>query len=244
MKPTDTIGDDITLYRGDCLAVLPTLAAGSVDAVVTDPPYMLGAASARQSADKPMGWADINNAAHWYGLWMSECWRILKPSGSLWVFGNWKTHPVYQCAASQIGGMSVLSVVVWDKQWPSVGSMRGLRQNYELITVFGRADFGIEDRGLSDIWQCKWGGHKPTGHPQEKPVDLVRRIIELVSQKDGTICDPFMGSGTAAIASSAVLRSFIGIELDPTHYATALRRLTHAAGHSDDQLFSVLEATP
>jgi site-specific DNA-methyltransferase (adenine-specific) len=230
MAGMPTEAEPVVVVEGDALEVSPRLHPGSVAAVITDPPYMLGAASARKSADKPMGWADINNAAHWYRAWMLPCWEALADAGSMWVFGNWRTLPVYQCAAAGIGGMSILSVVVWDKMWPSVGSTRGLRQNYELVTLFGKPGFGIEDRGMSDIWQCKWGGHKPTGHPQEKPVPLLRRIVELAAPVGGLVVDPFAGSGTTAVACATAGRECLAVELDPGHAETARRRVAHAMG--------------
>lgn len=219
----------VTLHLGDCLDVLRGMADASVDAVVTDPPYMLGAASARKSADKAIGWADINNAAHWYAAWMAEAWRVMAEDAPMWVFGNWRSFPVYQCAASKVAGMSVLSVVVWDKEWPSVGSTRGLRQNYELVVLFAKPGFAIPDRTIGDIWRCKWGSHKPTGHPQEKPVPLISRMIEVSRLVPGkTLCDPFAGSGSSAVAAVQAGLNFTGAELDDSHCASARRRIDAA----------------
>ena len=213
------------LILGDCLEVMKTLADGSVDAVVTDPPYLLGAASARRSADKPMGWADINNAAFWYRAWMTEAWRVLLSTGACWIFANWRTLPVLQCAAAGIGGMYLTSVVVWDKDWPGVGSLRGLRQHYELICLFACSDFAIADRSMSDIWRCKWTSQRPMGHPQEKPVELTQRMLSLSGP---IILDPFMGSGTTGVACVQTGRNFIGIEIEPKYFEIAQRRIAEA----------------
>jgi DNA modification methylase len=216
------------IYLADSLVFLKTIATASVDAVVTDPPYMLGSASARKSANKAIGWADINNASHWYTQWMTEAWRVMKPSASMWVFGNWRSFPVYQCAASKIPGMSVTSVLVWDKEWPSVGSTRGLRQNYEIVVLFGKGDFGIKDRTVGDIWKCRWTGHKPTGHPQEKPVELIERILEVSGVTAGVVLDPFAGSASVGVAARRRGCGFVGVELDDNHHAVGARRLQQA----------------
>ncbi len=232
---------DVTLYHGDCLDVLRGLEAGSVDAVVTDPPYMLGAASARKSADKVIGWADINNASYWYSAWMAEAWRALADDGGMWVFGNWRLLPVLQCAASKIPGMSIISVLVWDKEWPSVGSMRGLRQQYEIVVMLGKPGFGIEARNVPDIWREKWTSHKPTGHPQEKPVALITRILKESGVHPGkTVLDPFMGSGTTGVACVLSGCRFIGIELDEAYFGIAQKRIAEA--QAVEPLFA--EATP
>jgi site-specific DNA-methyltransferase (adenine-specific) len=122
--------------------------------------------------------------------------------------------------------MSILSVVVWDKEWPSVGSMRGLRQNYELIVLFAKPDYAILDRTLGDIWKCKWGSSKPTGHPQEKPVALGRRIIEVSQLGRGAlIVDPFCGSGSFGVAAFEAGCRFVGIDLEGAHIKLTERRL-------------------
>jgi site-specific DNA-methyltransferase (adenine-specific) len=218
--------DGITIYHGDCLEALPTLQEGSADAIVTDPPYMLGHAAARRSADKPMGWSEVNNAAFWYTAWMREVWRAAGVNAPVWIFANTKSLPVLYCAAAGVGGMHPVSVLVWDKQWPSVGSTRGLRQNYELVVLFGKPDFKIRDRSVPDIWQCKWAGHKPTGHPAEKPMDLVARMLEVSgTPAGGIVLDPFMGSGTTLHGAKNTGRRAIGIEIDERYCEMAARRL-------------------
>jgi DNA modification methylase len=214
------------LYHGDCLEFLKTLGDKSIDAVITDPPYMLGAASARKSANKAIGWADVNNASYWYAQWFAEVWRTMKETAPFWVFGNWRSFPVYQCAASKVPGMSVISVLVWDRLWPGVGSMRGLRQHYEIVALFGKPKFSIVDRKTSDIWPCKWASKRPSGHPQEKPVDLISRMIERSGIEDGAvILDPFFGSGSTGIAAIKSGCRFIAVELDDDHYQKASKRI-------------------
>ena len=215
------------LHQGDALDLLSHIPKESVDGVITDPPYMLGSASARKSANKAIGWADINNAAHWYTLWFKEAWRTMKVTAPMWVFGNWRSFPVYQCAASQVPGMSVISILVWDKKWHGVGSIRGLRQNYEIVVLFGKPKFSIIDRKTPDIWKKKWTSHKPTGHPQEKPVELIEKMIYKSGiEKGGIILDPFAGSGSSGVAARNCGCDFIGFELDVNHYEKARKRIT------------------
>ena len=81
----EVIGD-ATLYLGDCREILPTL--GKVDAVVTDPPYLMGSASSRAGKGFRSRIGDWTNAALWYADWMSACWRAMPDTGSLWVCGT------------------------------------------------------------------------------------------------------------------------------------------------------------
>lgn len=220
---------DFTLYHGDCLDLLPRLNDGCIDAVITDPPYMLGAASARKSANKALGWADINNAANWYAQWFAECWRVMNDKAPMWVFGNWRSFPVYQCAAAKVPGMSVVSTLIWDRQWPGVGSTRGLRQHYELVVLFGKPGFSIVDRKTPDIWPHKWASARPTGHPQEKPVGLIEKMLERSGVEPGmTVLDPFAGSGSTGVAARQYGCRFIGAELDDAHHQKAQTRVCAA----------------
>jgi site-specific DNA-methyltransferase (adenine-specific) len=218
----ETIGD-CTLYLGDCLEILPTL--GKVDAVVTDPPYLMGSASTRSGRGFRSRVGDWTNASLWYAGWMSACWQMMPDTGSLWVCGNWRSQPVLTMAADSFGAL-MASVVVWDKDWIGVGSMKGLRQRYELIFQFGKAEFGIENRSEPDIWVAPWSSQRPNGHDAEKPVDLMQRAAGLCA--GDTILDPFMGSGTTGVACVNLGRKFIGIEIEPRYFDIACRRIEEA----------------
>jgi DNA modification methylase len=231
--------DTSTLYCGDCLDVIRHLPNESFDAAVTDPPFMLGAASARKSADKVIGWADINNASHWYSAWMGEAWRTLRPHGCLWIFANWRSLPVLQCAASRVPGMSILSHVVWDKQWVSVGSMRGVREQCELIVLLGKPEFAIPDRAAGNIWPEKWTSQRPSGHPQEKPVPLIARMLEASDLRPGArVFDGFMGRGSTGVACAEASMRFVGVEMESHHVEVARDRIV-AARPTQEGLFAL-----
>lgn len=194
----------VTLYQADALEVLPTLDAGSVDAIVTDPPYVIGAVSAGNMASKSGGWADMMNSALWFAEWYKMADRLLRHDGSFWTFCNWRTQPVVMNAAVR-AGLPITSLMVWDKEWIGPGGSQGLRPAYELVALMAKPGFAIKDRGVPDVWRHKVGGYKPNGHPAEKPVGLVSRILTTCSLAPGAhVVDPFGGSGTTAIAAKAL----------------------------------------
>ena len=217
--------DLVTVYHGDSAEVLPQIAAGSVTAVATDPPYVIGAVSAGTLASKSGGWADMMNSAYWFAAWYTECARVLKHRGSLWTFCNWRTIPVVMRAASD-ARLPVTSLLVWDKEWIGPGGPQGLRPSYELVALMARPGFTIPDRGVPDIWRHKAGPHKPNGHPAEKPVALVERILRTAAVPAGElVLDPFMGSGTTVLAARALGLRAIGIEAEERWCELAARRL-------------------
>jgi site-specific DNA-methyltransferase (adenine-specific) len=216
----------ISIYCGDALDILPVIERGSVSAVVTDPPYVIGAVSAGNMASKSGGWADMMNSSGWFTGWYREVDRVLHRRGSFWTFLNWRTVPVVMRAALD-ARLPVTSMMVWDKQWIGPGGVQGLRPSYELCALLAQPDFAVKDRGIADVWQHKVGSYKATGHPAEKPEPLVRRILATCQLGPGeTVVDPFLGSGTTAVAAKALGLRCIGIEAEEANCEIAAERLS------------------
>jgi site-specific DNA-methyltransferase (adenine-specific) len=221
----------------DCLEGLKEIPDKSADLIVTDPPYGIGIKSQGGKGSKLNPWADICNASYWYTAWMRECKRVLKDDGALWSFINWRYLPTLYKAGLDIQ-WSIESLMVWDKCWIGPGGVKGLRPSYEQVALFAMPDFAIKDRSLPDIQRFKWASFKPTGHPAEKPLDLIRWIIQASGKSDGAvILDPFMGSGTTACAAIREGCSYIGFDMDPDWVEKANSRIaaeTEAAAVEDD----------
>ncbi len=220
--------DGISIYHGDMRDVLPCIQAA--DLVVTDPPYVIGLASSVQETSEVGGWADLMNAATWYGTWLAECGRLTALSGAAWVFNSWRSFPALARGARE-ARWPIQSLLVWDKQ--SIGTgLRGLRPRYELVALFAHRRFSIPDRTITDIYTCRWpAGCKPTGHPAEKPVPLLRYLIEISGGH--LVLDPFVGSGSTLVAAKQLGRSAVGIELEERWCELASNRLEATAPASD-----------
>jgi len=216
----------IQIWHGDALEILPTLRPRSVDLVATDPPYVIGAVSAGNIGSKAGGWGDMMNSSRWFRDWYLMARRVLAPHGALWTFCNWRSLPVVMKAAID-SDWSVASVLVWDKDWIGPGGSVGLRPSYELAALLPMSDFSIPDRGIADIWKEPWSAFKPNGHPAEKPTALVRRILS-VSNTQGVVLDPFMGSGTTLRAAKDLGLLAIGIEAEERWCEIAVKRLQQA----------------
>lgn len=230
MSRIEHIAEGVTLYLGDCQEIFPALVQERIDAIITDPPYLMGSASTRSGRGFKSRIGDWTNATLWYAAWMERAWNLLSADGSMWICGNWRSMPVMTLAADTFGA-TMASVVIWDKDWIGVGSNKGLRQRYELIFQFGNETFGIANRSEPDIWKVAWSSQRPSGHESEKPVGLMQRAISVAESK--TILDPFMGSGTTGVAAVNLGRKFIGIEIEPKYFDIACRRIEEAARQSD-----------
>jgi site-specific DNA-methyltransferase (adenine-specific) len=215
-----------TIHHGDCLELMPGMDAASVDAVICDPPYMVGSISVGNSSAKAGTWADMENSAYWFSAWIRESKRILKSTGYLLCFGNWRSIPTLIRALS-LCELQAHSCMIWDKQWIGPAYKNALRPRYEVVMFAAMPDAQIDDRTQADIHACKWmaGNMKTTKHPAEKPVELMRHLCRLVTPPGGLILDPFCGSGSTGKAAVLDGFRFIGIEREAEYVEIARARI-------------------
>lgn len=230
----------VTLYRGDCLEILPTLEAGSVDAVVTDPPYSSGGAF---RGDRVAGVVskyvqsgvatfresfsgdnrDQRSFFAWCSLWMT-CARYAASGGAVMVsFIDWRQLPTLTDAV-QCGGWTWRNVGTWWK--PGCRMQKGRFSGSAEYVVYATNGPHFSDGELSpqNVLQCSTMAGDDKDHIAEKPRAVVEWALS-VTRKGGLVLDPFMGSGSTGEACCGSGRKFIGIELDAGHYDNAKRRI-------------------
>ena len=212
--------DFVTIYHGDCREVLPTLRA---DAVITDPPYGVGVGygpSYDDSRDDYWDWLRVRVAA-------------MREAAPVVAF----THRV--AAIAELPGWDW--VAVWNKQ-VVFGSKVGnspLIAGWEPILLYGVHSLGTRTKGLPDVLNVqpqrsanqhgsvgreKWKNNQTVSHPVPKPAALYARLIEGLCP-EGTILDPFMGSGTTLRAAKDLGRKAIGIEIEERYCEIAAQRM-------------------
>lgn len=238
---------DWTLHLGDCLEYLRTLPDGSVDAVVTDPPYssggmvrgdrMMSTRDKYQSSDVVTEFAtftgdnrDQRGFAYWCALWLSEARRVTKQGGMLCIFTDWRQLPT-TTDAIQAGGWVWRGIVPWDKvvARPMPGRFRA-QAEYMVWGTNGPRDFSTKDEPEYGVGVFR---HQTTPtdereHSTQKPVELLKDIVVVACPEGTTILDPFAGSGTTGVAAIRMGRNFIGCEISPEYHAIATRRLKEA----------------
>jgi DNA modification methylase len=203
----EQLSDDVTLYLGDCLEVMAELEAGSVDAVITDPPYGINIISGGGRGMN--GWRDFKAQGDWDKQRPSkEYFDYLLQYKTLIVWGgNYFTDylPPTQQWLIWDKGQRDFSLADAEMAWSS--------QNKAVrIFDYPRARM-MQENGL---------------HPTQKPIALMKWCIELATNPGDTILDPFMGSGTTGVAAVQLGRKFIGIEIDETYYEIAKKRISQA----------------
>ena len=130
----------------------------------------------------------------------------------------------------KIAGFSVKSVIVWDRMTHGMGDLKSaFAPRYDTCIFAVKGSYAFPDGRPVDVIQSqRLDGSKLT-HPNEKPVDLMKRLIEATTKPNDLILDPFAGSGTTCVAALQSGRRYIGVELSPEHYETAQRRIYEAA---------------
>lgn len=228
-----------TLYLGDCREVLPTLP--KVDAVITDPPYCSGGFSEagkqaakgmglRSETVRELGWF-VNDNMTTAGLcWLMSsvagwCRRSLKQGGTLTAFTDWRMAG-HLAPAIEASGFRYQNLLVWAK--PSAGLGSGFRAQHELALHFSNGTPEYYSASNGNVLSSARVHSSVREHQTQKPVDLIERILETVTDKGHVVLDPFMGSGTTGVAAAQNGRRFIGIELDPANFDIACRRIEDA----------------
>lgn len=213
-----------TLYLGDCLEVLASLPSASADLLVTDPPYGVEFQSGRGSHEK------IANDHIGFNVapYIDAALRVLRRGRHVYVFGPFdpSRHPL--CSAADL---------VWDKMNFGMGNLQlPWAPQHEPITFAvyeiskanrekGYGALAARMRKGSVLRALRPNSVRANLHPTEKPVDILSQLIESSSVIGETVLDPFMGSGSTVVAAMVERRASIGIEIDPTHFDTARRRV-------------------
>ena len=208
---------DARIINGDCLDVLRTLEPGSVDAVVTDPPYGIKHSAGRTPHcswyKRQINGDESTHLRDAIVAWAAE--RDLP-----WVcFGSWKRPAPKGCRG----------VLVWDKG-PAFGCgdlSFPWKPSWELVYIGGPGWKGKRDEGvLRGPCVISWESRGRV-HPHQKPTWLIEALLRKLP-KASTILDPFAGSGTTGVACLQTGRRFLGIELSADYCAIAEKRLAEA----------------
>lgn len=247
---------DFVLFRDDSIKFLKTLPENSVDMIFADPPYNLSNggftvhAGRRVSVhkgewDKSQG---VDQDFEFHTRWIQECYRVLKPNGTIWISGTY--HSIYQCGfALQLLGYKILNDIAWFKPNASPNlSGRYFTASHETL-IWARKDpkgkhtfnyklmkngewpeediFKKEDKQMRSVWAIPTPppSEKTFGkHPTQKPMALLERIVMAATNKGDVVLDPFTGSSTTGLAAAKLKRKFIGIDLEKDYLALSEKR--------------------
>ena len=230
MKP-ERLNELVTLYEGDCLDVLRTLPDGAFDAIITDPPYGIAFQSAWRTETERFD--EIANDDHPYIWWLQDAARVLRPGGCLVCFCRWDTAEAFRLAIGWTG-LTVGSQLVWDRVVHGLGDLTGRpAPRHDTIWFAVKGRYKLPGKRPTSVYREQRLSGNDLMHPNEKPIPLMRRIVDDYTPPGGSVLDCFAGSGATLVASALEGRTSTGIEISPD-YADIIRKRVAAetAKHS------------
>jgi len=216
-----------TIIHGDALTVLRNMDSECIDFIITDPPYGVNFQSDRRKVTPKLN--RIANDKSPFIWWLYDAFRVLNGGGGLLCFSRWDVQQIF-IDAMKIAGFSVKSCLVWDKGVHGMGDLKStFAPRYETCIFAVKGSYKFPDGRPVDVIQCQRLDGSALSHPNEKPLDLMRRLVDVATKPGDLILDPFAGSGTTLVAALQSGRQYIGVEISPQHYETAQRRLYEVA---------------
>ena len=249
-KKSDRSAPQNKIYLKDCVAGMQALPPETVDLIITDPPFAIDFQASKSNYNRTpsrvlSGYREVaaTDYADFTLAWMRAACRLLKRSGSAFVFSGWNNLQVILAAAEQCGFIAV-NHIIWKYQFGVDCRRRFVTSHYHCLFLcrddkqrkfFPRCRYDKERneqggslryRDMEDVWVIPreyWKGDKKT--PTKLPAELIKKILAYTSEKNDLVLDPFLGSGQVAVVSKMNGRRYLGFEIVPAYYDFAAERL-------------------
>ncbi len=211
------------VHQGDCLEVMKQIPDKSVDLVLTDPPYGMNYQSARRTATPQFEKIENDVSLEWVKPFLKEVYRVLKDNTHIYLFCNDYAISDFR-KELELVGFTPKRTLVWVKNNHTSGDLEGDYGNKtEFIIYAQKGRRALNGKRETNVLNAK---RVPTMvHPTEKPIDLFAFLIRKSTEEADIVLDPFLGSGTTAVAAVELKRKFIGIELSPEYCKIAEERI-------------------
>ena len=222
-----------------------------IDLVITDPPFAINFKSKKANYNRIAsrvlpGYNEIESKDYYNFTynWMNQINRILKKSGSMYVFSGWNNLKDILTALDE-NGFITINHIIWKYQFGVVTSKKFVTSHYHCLYVCknnnGRKFFpysrfdknaktsdgkSLHYNDKEDVWNIKreyWTGDEKT--PTKLPAEIIKKILEYSSEEKDVVLDPFLGSGQVAVLSKMLKRKYLGFEIVKEYYNFAKKRL-------------------
>lgn len=239
------------IYNMDCVKGMQQIPDGSIDLVITDPPFAINFKAHRTNYNRTQsrvmtGYNEVHADRYddFTLSWMKQVHRVLKDSGSMFVFSGWNNLKDILVAIDDLGFVTV-NHIIWKYQFGVVCKRKFVTSHYHCLFVckddskrkfFNSARFTKDVRtktggsrryqDMEDVWNIKreyWHGDKKT--PTKLPAELIEKILLYASEEGDVVLDPFLGSGQVAVVSNMLGRRYVGFEIVKKYYEFARERL-------------------
>jgi DNA modification methylase len=222
MFKTEHLSDNVILYQGDCVEIIPTL--GKVDGVICDPPYGVedlvvgyGRTDTRRLDRNILNDRNLDTMVSAFDL-------IRQKFNNIWLvsFYSPRISPQFYAATAKL---DFSAEIIWDKKLWGLGT--AVRYQHESAAFFklGKPE-ELGQIASVQTYMMTRGKTRSGTHPHEKPFQVMFNICAAVPGK--IILDPFLGTGSTGVAAVKLRRGFIGIEYDPKYFDLACRKISDA----------------
>jgi len=230
---------------------MKTIPDGKMDLIVTDPPFAINfkakKANYNRTASRVLSGYNEITKENYYEFtlnWMSQCFRILKESGGMYVFSGWNNLADILNAIEEIGFITV-NHIIWKYQFGVVTNRKFVTSHYHCLYIckndkkrkffpyerFSKEEKNNQGRSLhykdkEDVWEIKreyWTGDEKT--PTKLPAEIIKKILQYSSEEGDLVFDPFLGSGQTAVVSKLLKRNYIGFEIVKEYFDFISKRL-------------------
>jgi adenine-specific DNA-methyltransferase len=209
--------DGVVIYHEDCVRVLPMLPAGSVDFVLTDPPYLVNY-TGRWDGERRRIVGDDDPS--WLVPAFAEIWRVMKADSFAISFYGWTQADIFVGTFKALGFRLVSHLAFVKNVW---GLGRFTRGQHETAYLLAKGRPKVPARGISDV--IEWEREHDAFHPNQKPVAALHPLIAAYAPRGGVMLDPFMGSGSTLRAAKDFGLGAIGVEVEERYCRYAARRM-------------------
>lgn len=218
---------DIVIRKGDCLEILPQLESNIADLIFSDPPFGIGANTGgfRQRTVHHHNYEDTpENAKLIYQSIILDGFRIAKPMANMWLFCDIDMFFTLREMCGRVGWVPFRTPIIWRKSMsegmaPWQG--KGPRRTYELLLYATKGQKGLLSSPVDVLDEARVS-RQDRIHAGQKPVELLKTIIEASTLPGDFVLDPCCGSGSTLVAARESHRCGLGIEMDDTFYNTAM----------------------
>ena len=228
------------IVQGDCLELMRALPAGSVGLIVTSPPYNIknstgnglknGRGGKWERAALQNGYACHDDCMEhekyvaWQRACLTEMLRVISKSGAIFYNHKWRVqNGLLQDRSDIVAGFPVRQVIIWRRNGGINFNPGYFLPTYEVLYLIAKPGFKLRAKAnaVGDIWDIPQ--ERDNEHPAPFPVALAERAIAATNAR--TVLDPFMGSGTTAIAALRSKRNYLGFELSKEYCQLARARV-------------------
>lgn len=229
---------------GDVIEVIKQIPDGSIDLIITSPPYNLKNSTGNGMKDGRGGkWANAalqngyshhndamphNEYVKWQRACLTEMMHLIPEDGAIFYNHKWRVQDgLLQDRQDIISGFPVRQIIIWKRKGGLNFNAGYFLPTYEVIYLISKPQFKLAPKAnaYGDVWE--FTQEMKNDHPAAFPVDLIDRIVSSTNAK--VILDPFMGSGTTAISAINFNRKYIGIDISPEYCKMAEERIKRHA---------------